>query len=108
MGTDDWNVQLKQPNLHLEQDKTYIIAMDIVSSRNRNVKLCLLQDGTYKWYNEKILMLEAGKISRIEFEYTAQEEDYNAFVGVSLGKIGEGITPPSIIKFANVSIVEKN
>lgn len=108
VGTDDWNVQLKQPNLHLEQDKTYIIAMDIVSSRNRNVKLCLLQDGTYKWYNEKILMLEAGKISHIEFEYTAQEEDYNAFVGVSLGKIGEGITPPSIIKFANVSIVEKN
>lgn len=57
VGEQDWNVQLKQSGLHLEQRATYEVKFKVKSTKARIVKFALLNQ-SYAWYGGADISLE--------------------------------------------------
>ncbi|BCN29267.1 carbohydrate binding domain-containing protein [Anaeromicropila herbilytica] len=109
VGTDDWNIQLKQDDLTLEKGASYEVKFKIKSSAPRTVKYALLNpnDG-YKWYGGSDILLENDVLKVIDETIVVTENNANtiSFV-ISMGKIKDIDTPTSIIEISDISIVKK-
>lgn len=107
-GEADWNVQLKQEGLTLEEGTQYRIGFKIKSSEARTVKYALLDSAAgYAWYGGEDIMLEAGQEKIIDsvLEITQASSDTIDFV-ISMGKIDGEETPASDIEISDISILK--
>lgn len=111
VGTEDWNVQLKQEGITLEQGKKYRITFRAASTKARTIKLAMLSQ-SYTWYGGEDILLEENQEKEVAVEFTMGEEtDSAATLVVSMGLIkdGEGnevSTPASEITMSDFSLVK--
>ncbi|GFI31323.1 glucan endo-1,3-beta-glucosidase A1 [Lachnospiraceae bacterium] len=111
VGTEDWNVQLKQEGITLEQGKKYRITFRAASTKARTIKLAMLSQ-SYTWYGGEDILLEENQEKEVAVEFTMGEEtDSAATLVVSMGLIkdGEGnevSTPASEITLSDFSLVK--
>ena len=108
VGTADWNVQLKQAGIILEQGKEYTAKFKVTSTEARTIKLAFLST-SYAWYGGSDISLEAGVEKDVTLTFTMPATtDENTALIVSMGKI-EGVdTPVSSISLSNFSLVKNN
>lgn len=110
VGTEDWNVQLKQSGVKLEAGKTYIMSYDVISTTARTIKSGL-QSASYAWYGGSDPALEADVSKHVEAEFTMKTTDENVSFYISMGQIivdDQMIdTPAGVITISNISLVEK-
>ena len=107
-GDADWNVQLKQEGLTLEEGAQYRISFKIKSSEARTVKYALLDSvAGYVWYGGEDMVLEAEQEKTVNstLEITQTSSDTIDFV-ISMGKIDGEETPASDIEISDISIVK--
>lgn len=107
VGTNDWDIQLKQENLTLVKGCTYQITFKAVSSETRTIKALMQENGgDYTWYGGQDISLEKDQEQEVSIYITMNEEtDSNAALVISMGKIADVDTPPSTITFSDFSLV---
>ena len=103
VGDADWNVQIKQHGICLEQGSAYTVSFKIKSSEARTVRFAFLNAG-YDWYGGTDIELEKDveKVVNLEIAVTKATDSNISFV-LSLGLIGDS-TPLSIIELDDVSV----
>lgn len=106
VGTEDWNVQLKQNGIQLDAGATYVGRFKIKSTEARTVLTGILSQ-SYDYYGGADLVLEAGVEKEVEFTFKMDDTDTNAFFYVSMGKIASVDTPASTITLSDFSLVKK-
>ena len=106
-GTEDWNVQLKQSGLTLEEGCKYRVTFKATSTAARTIKLAIMST-SYKWYGgDDNIQLSENKKKDVVCEFTMSEEtDSNADFVISMGKIDGEDTPPSDITLSDFSLVK--
>ena len=106
VGTADWNVQLKQAGLTLEEGCSYTVSLKASSTESRTIKLAMLSS-TYAYYGGQDITLEAGEEQDISFTFTMDEmTDTAVTMVISMGKIEEQETPVSDITLSDISLVK--
>ena len=108
VGSADWNVQLKQKDLVLEQGATYRLKFKAVSSESRTIKAAFLNTG-YDYYGGADIALTKDKVKEVSSEFTVVDKETAndiTFV-VSMGLIGKD-TPASDITLSDFSLVKVN
>lgn len=112
VGTEDWNVQLKQNGITLEQDCKYKVSFKVSSTEARTIKLAMLSD-TYAWYGGKDIVLEKDSEQLVNVEFTMNEAtDTSTTMVISMGQIKndetkENIdTPASTISLSDFTLVK--
>ncbi len=105
VGDADWNVQLKQDGLNLENGKTYTLTMKLNAENSRVVRLAFLSS-TYAWYGGEDIALEAGVEKEYTYTFTMnQATDANTSFVLSMGKI-EDTTPTGAVEISSLSLKE--
>ncbi len=110
VGTEDWNIQLKQAGLTLEKGAEYEVTMKLKSSAARIVKYAFLT-AAYDWYGGEDLSLNAGEVKEAAYKFTVDKEtDNNITFVISMGqiKVGEELvdTPVSAIEIDDISVIK--
>ena len=105
VGTEDWNVQLKQNGIVLEQGAHYKVTFKAKSSEARTIKLAMLSP-SYAWYGGADIALEKDqeKGVTVDFEMT-EATDMNTAMVVSMGAIAGTETPASTIELSEFSLI---
>ena len=105
MGTEDWNVQLKQNGIVLEQGAHYKVTFKAKSSEARTIKLAMLSP-SYAWYGGEDIVLEKDQEKEISVEFTMNgTTELNASMVISMGAVAGIETPASIIELSDFSLV---
>ena len=105
VGTEDWNVQLKQNGIFLEQGARYKVTFKAKSSEARTIKLAMLSP-SYAWYGGADIALEEDQEKEITVEFEMTEAtDMNTALVVSMGAIEETETPASTIELSEFSLI---
>ncbi len=107
VGTEDWNVQLKQSGISLKQGSTYQVSFDITSSEARTVRMALLDPG-YDWYGGTDVALEKDVEKNVSFRVVSKATHENITYVLSMGKLAGMDNPLSTIVIDNISIKEVN
>lgn len=109
VGDEDWNVQLKQNNLTLEQGAVYTVSCKITSTATRIMKMAFLSPkNNYDWYGGQDIELTAGVTKEVSFDLNVEKAtDSGISLNLSMGKIAGTETPASTITIENVSVVKK-
>ena len=103
-GENDYDVQLKQMGIQLENGETYKVSFNAHSTAARNI-VANVMSATYDWYGGAgDVSLVAGETQKVEFEFTMSKDDAGAGLFVSMGKIGE--TPASVITLSDFSVMK--
>ena len=108
VGTEDWNVQLKQEGITLEKGCKYRAKFKVTSTAARTIKLAFL-NATYAWYGGADISLTANTEKEVVCEFTVGEDketDTNIDMVVSMGKISEGKLKPHTITMSDFSLVK--
>ena len=118
VGTEDWNVQLKQAGLSLQAGHTYHVSFKAKSTAARTIKGCVMHDADNKtnWDGGSDAALEAGVEKNVEFDVKVSENVDNAYLQVSMGQIYKETendrekinTPVSDITLSDFSMIDKN
>ena len=109
VGDEDWNVQLKQNGILLQQGGNYKLTFHAMSTETRTVKAAMLS-ASYTWYGGKDIVLEAGVETTVEVEFPMNgETDTNTTLAVSMGQMKDetgGLidTPTSQITLSEFSL----
>ena len=105
VGTEDWNVQLKQNGIVLEQGAHYKVTFKAKSSEARTIKLAMLSPSN-AWYGGEDIALEKDQEKEVTVEFTMNETtDMNAALVISMGAIAETETPASTIELSEFSLI---
>ncbi len=105
-GTEDWNVQLKQSGLTLEEGCKYRVTFKATSTEARTIKLDIMST-KYDWYGGAVIQLLANNEKEVVCEFTmSKETDSNADFVISMGKIKDEDTPASDITLSDFSLVK--
>ena len=105
VGTEDWNVQLKQSGIVLEQGARYKVTFKAKSSEARTIKLAMLSP-SYTWYGGADIVLEKDQEEEVTVDFTMNETtDTNAALVISMGAIAGTETPPSTIELSEFSLI---
>ncbi|HHU72417.1 MAG TPA: hypothetical protein GXZ21_10350, partial [Clostridiales bacterium] len=104
-GTEDWNVQLKQSGLSLEEGKTYKVTFDVISTASREIKSGVMST-SYAYYGGSDIALVENVSKKVEYTFTMSKVDPAADFYISMGKIANVETPPSTITISNLSFVK--
>lgn len=105
VGTEDWNVQLKQNGIVLEQGAHYKVSFKAKSSEVRTIKLAMLSPG-YTWYGGADIALEKDQEKEITVDFEMTEAtDMNTAMVVSMGAIAGTETPASTIELSEFSLI---
>ena len=99
VGTQDWNVQLKQLGLGLNKGHKYKLQMKVTSSVDRTVKVALLNNASYTWYGGADIAAKKDETYNLDTTFDVSEETSNN-IGfyISMGKIeGEDTTAGTIV-----------
>ena len=107
VGNEDWNVQLKQNGIVLEQGAHYKVSFKVKSSEARTIKLAMLSPSpSYTWYGGKDIALEKDQEEEVTVDFTMNETtDTNAALVISMGAIAETETPASTIELSEFSLI---
>ena len=106
VGTEDWNVQLKQRGLTLEKGCKYRVTFKATSTKARTIKLAIMST-SYAWYGGADIQLPANDKKDVVCEFTmSKETDSNADFVISMGKINGEDTPASDITLSDFSLVK--
>lgn len=106
VGNADWNIQLKQSGLTLEQGAAYIVSFKIKSTEARTVRYAFL-DSVYSWYGGEDVVLAANEEKTVNTEMTVTNATCDAIdLVISMGMISED-TPVSTIEISEVSLIKK-
>ena len=106
VGTEDWNVQLKQSGLILEEGCKYRVTFKATSTAARTIKLAMMST-SYNWYGGADIQLSADTEKEVVCEFTMNKAtDSNADLVISMGKISEEDTPISDITLSDFSLVK--
>ena len=107
VGTADWNVQLKQNGIVLEQGADYEVTFKAKSSKARTIKLAMLSPSpSYTWYGGEDIALEKDQEKEVTVDFTMNETtDTNAALVISMGAITDIETPASMIELSDFSLV---
>ena len=108
VGSEDWNVQLKQNGITLEKGCKYKVTFNATSTEARTIKLAMLSnDGKYTWYGGADIDLASGTEKPVVIDFTVDKDtDTNITMVVSMGKIAEKDTPVSIITLSDFTLVK--
>ena len=111
-GTEDWHVQLKQSGIKLEKDCTYQVTFDVVSTKDRSIKLAVMSKD-YAWYGGEVIALKAGEVKKVTVKFTMTAADDDAVMAISMGQLYEKDdkdkpmeTPASDITLSNISLAK--
>ncbi len=105
VGNEDWNVQLKQNGIVLEQGARYKVTFKAKSSEARTIKLAMLSP-SYAWYGGEDIALEKDQEKEVTVDFTMKETtDTNAALVISMGAIEETETPASTIELSEFSLI---
>ena len=111
-GTDDWHIQLKQSGIKLEKECTYQVTFDVVSTKDRSIKLAVMSKD-YAWYGGDVIALKAGEVKKVTVKFTMTEADDDAVMAISMGQLYENDnrdkpmeTPASDITLSNISLAK--
>lgn len=104
VGTDDWNVQLKQAGLKMEQDATYKVSLKIGASIDRDVKLVFLNANDEPCVEESISLKKdtvksVNRVVTLNDSYTSGTLAFQ----LSMGKIGT-ISEAHAIEITDISV----
>lgn len=107
-GEAEWNVQVKQGAIPVEQGKKYLLRFDADASIAREVRALVQHDGTVDsdwtpYTNELVSLSEAG--GHYEYLFTAPVNDPAAVLQFSLGNI-TGQLGEHRVKLANISLIQ--
>ncbi len=107
-GDEEWNVQVKQGGIPMEQGKKYLLRFDAEASIARQIRILLQHDGSIDkdwtaYMNEKVDLSEAG--GHFEYLFTAPASDPAALLQFSLGKVSEPLEAHRI-KLSNISLLQ--
>lgn len=106
VGEEDWNVQLKQEGITLEEGCSYVLKFNVSSTEDRTIKCAFLDPG-YDWYGGADLELTGGEEKKIEVPVTVSKATTDAItLVISMGKIAGVDTPASVITLSNFSLVK--
>ncbi|MGN0464950.1 MAG: Ig-like domain-containing protein [Lachnospiraceae bacterium] len=106
VGTADWNVQLKQEGITLENGCTYKVKFTASSTEDRIIKWAFLNP-TYAWYGGEDVSLQAGIERECEAFVTISNETTDQITLVfSMGIIDGVDTLPSTVSISNVSLMK--
>ena len=109
-GTADWNVQLKQTDILLQNGHTYRVSFKAESTAARRFKTGVMS-ASYEWYGGCEPELTADNEQEISFDFT-MTKDTPADFYISLGKYtdekGEYTeeTPASDVTISNIKIID--
>lgn len=105
VGTEDWNVQLKQNGIVLEQGAHYKVTFKAKSSEARTIKLAMLSP-SYNWFGGEDLVLDKDQEEEFTVEFTMNDEtETNASMVISMGAISEIDTPASTVELSEFSLI---
>ena len=105
VGTEGWNVQLKQNGIVLEQGAHYKVTFKAKSSEARTIKLAMLSP-SYNWFGGEDLVLDKDQEEEFTVEFTMNEEtETNASMVISMGAISEIDTPASTVELSEFSLI---
>jgi uncharacterized protein YjdB len=104
-GTEDWNIQLKQSGIRLEDGQTYKVTFDVVSTESRVIKSGIMSTA-YAYYGGSDITLEGNVSKSVSYEFTMNKEDPAADFYISMGKIAGVETPASAITLSKLSLVK--
>ncbi|WP_426451322.1 carbohydrate binding domain-containing protein [Paenibacillus sp. S-38] len=109
-GTEEWNIQVKQPGRSLVKDRFYTVSFDVYSTIERNIRVVAQHDGTQDnvWtpYYEKMIHLD-GTQQHVEDAFIMQHDsDPSALFQFALGQTG-AISVPHAVYIDNVVLKER-
>lgn len=108
VGTADWNVQLKQSGIMLEQGSSYKVTFKAQGTTARTIKLAMLT-AAYDWYGGTDIALSPDETKEVEFEFTVDKvTDTNITMVVSMGAIEGEENLPSTISLSDFSLVKNS
>ncbi|TYS17177.1 family 16 glycosylhydrolase [Rossellomorea vietnamensis] len=100
IGTADWNIQLFQQGINIEQDTAYEVSFDAKSTVDRPLRVQLQhngeEDNNWTGYSDQVVELTD---TLQTFTYTfrmTEPTDAAAKFGFALGKDADGLTPAEI------------
>lgn len=108
VGTEDWNIQLKQSNVILENGETYNVTFDVISTEDRYIKSGLMSK-TYDWYGGSDIKLNANELKHVSYSFKMSENNNETDFYISMGKIldpSDVETKPSCISISNIAVVK--
>ncbi len=106
VGTADWNVQLKQSGITLEQGQKYRVTFKATSTEDRTIKMAMLT-ATYGWYGGADIALTKDVTQDVVAEFTVNDPtDANISMVVSMGIIAGLPTPASTVTLSDFSLVK--
>ena len=106
VGTEDWNVQLKQSGLVLEEGAYYRVSFKVKSSEARTIKLAMLSP-SYDWYGGQDIALEKDQEEEVSINFKMDKPtDTNTTMVISMGAIAGIDTPLSVIELSEFSLVK--
>lgn len=102
VGTADWNIQLKQGEINLEQDCDYRLAFKVTSTESRTIKVGFMDKNTENWYGGSDVSLEKNKAKNVVCKFTmTKDTDAESLMLISMGKIEGEDTPVSDITLSD-------
>ena len=111
VGTADWNIQLKQEGIPLEQGETYTLTFKVKSSVDRTIKVTSMDSASAKWYvvGDPNIVLTAGaeKTVSIQLSTGTNPTDTNAYIQVAMGKVDDKELESHTIELSNF-VLTKN
>ena len=103
-GVNDWDIQLKQEGIQLEQGCNYELKFTAESTVARSIKWDFMSS-SYVWYYGESVELEANTPKEIAVTFTmSNSTDVNSSMTVSMGKMASGDTPASTIRLSGFSL----
>ena len=86
VGEADWNIQLKQMGLSLEQGESYTLKCTLVSDVDRVVKVAVMTPSAgYAWHGGEDVVLTAGEAKDVTLTITPKEEVFTDGITVDTG-----------------------
>ncbi|MCF0131178.1 MAG: carbohydrate binding domain-containing protein [Pseudobutyrivibrio sp.] len=111
VGSNDWDVQLKQEGLVLQKGAKYKVSYDIESTSSRIVKSQVMS-ATNVWYFGDDTNLTANEPKHVEYVVEMSVRDDNANISFSMGKIYDYNnevyidTPTGKVKISNIVMTQ--
>ena len=102
VGTADWNIQLKQGGINLEQGCDYRLAFKVTSTESRTIKVGFMDKNTENWYGGSDVSLEKNREKNVVCKFTmTKDTDAESLMLISMGKIEGEDTPVSDITLSD-------
>lgn len=97
IGTADWNIQLFQNGINMEQGATYRVSFDAKSTVDRPLRVQIQRNGEADddwtgYFDQTALLTNALETYSYTFEMTESSDPVAKF-GFALGKDADGLTP---------------